>query len=61
MKKILLVIACLVLTLALTACGAKEAEYKLGMGVVASLESSKAGNAQVDATVADTENGAYPV
>ena len=52
MKKILLVIACLVLTLALTACGAKEAEYKLGMGVVTSLESSKAGNAQVDATVA---------
>ena len=52
MKKILLVIACLVLTLALTACGAKEAEYKLGMGVVTSLESSKAGQAQVDATVA---------
>ena len=31
---------------------AAEAEYKLGMGVVVSMDSSKAGNAQVDATVA---------
>ena len=29
-----------------------EAEYKLGMGVVVSMDSSKTGNAQVDATVA---------
>ena len=29
-----------------------EAEYKLGMGIVVSMASSKAGNAQVDATVA---------
>ena len=29
-----------------------EAEYKLGMGVVVDMESSKAGTAQVDATVA---------
>ena len=29
-----------------------EAEYKLGMGIVVSTASSKAGNAQVDATVA---------
>lgn len=52
MKKLLSVIACLVLTLALCACGTKEAEYKLGMGVVVSLDSSKTGLAQVDATVA---------
>ncbi len=32
--------------------GAKEAEYKLGMGVVVSTASSATGNAQVDATVA---------
>ena len=31
---------------------AAEAEYKLGMGVVVKTDSSKAGNAQVDATVA---------
>ncbi len=30
----------------------KEAEYKLGMGVVVNMDSSKTGNAQVDATVA---------
>ena len=29
-----------------------EADYKLGMGVVVSMDSSKTGNAQVDATVA---------
>ena len=53
MKKIfaILLLACMVLSLA--ACGgAKTAEYKLGMGVSLSMNSSKAGNAQVDATCA---------
>ena len=31
---------------------AVEADYKLGMGIVVSMDSSKTGNAQVDATVA---------
>ena len=53
MKRILAIALCLVMALALVACGgAKEAEYKLGMGVVVSMGSSKTGNAQVDATVA---------
>lgn len=53
MKKILMVIFCLTMALTLVACGgAKEKEYKFGMGVVTSLESSKTGTAQVDATVA---------
>ena len=65
MKKIiaLALLACLMLSL--VACGGannggtnnggnevKEAEYKLGMGVVVSMESSKTELAQVDATVA---------
>ena len=53
MKKIfaILLLACMVLSLA--ACGgAKTAEYKLGMGVSLNMNSSKAGNAQVDATCA---------
>ena len=39
---------------AIVACDtpAKEADYKLGMGVVVSMDSSKTGLAQVDATVA---------
>ena len=53
MKRLFLVIVCLVMSLVLVACGGPtEAEYKFGMGVVTSLESSKTGNAQVDATVA---------
>ena len=53
MKKFLMVIFCLTMALTLVACGgAKEKEYKFGMGVVTSLESSKTGTAQVDATVA---------
>ena len=53
MKRILALALCLIMALALVACGgAKEAEYKLGMGVVVSMGSSKTGNAQVDATVA---------
>ena len=58
MKKIIALILALCLTLALVACGEKqpaapqEAEYKLGMGIVLNMDSSKAENAQVDATVA---------
>ena len=54
MKKILAIALCLVMALAIVACGTttKEADYKLGMGVVVSMDSSKTGNAQVDATVA---------
>jgi hypothetical protein len=40
------------MVLAAVACAPAEKEYKLGMGVVVSMDSSKAGNAQVDATVA---------
>ena len=50
MKKLLMVLIALVAVVSLTACGKKE--YKLGMGVVVSTASSKAGLAQVDATVA---------
>ena len=53
MKKIVafLLLACMMLSLA--ACGASaSAEYKLGMGVSLSTDSSKENNAQVDATVA---------
>lgn len=54
MKKILAIAMCLCMMLAIVACGttAKEAEYKLGMGIVVSMGSSKTGNAQVDATAA---------
>ena len=52
MKKILAIALCLIMVLSAVACGAKEAEYKLGMGVVVSTDSSKTGNAQVDATIA---------
>ncbi len=58
MKKIIALILALCLTLALVACGEKqpaapqEAEYKLGMGIVLNMDSSKAELAQVDATVA---------
>ena len=63
MKKLLMVLVCLFAFASLVACkddktetpsepAVTEAEYKLGMGVVVSLESSKEGLAQVDATVA---------
>ena len=57
MKKLLLGFGALCAAFSLTACGKKDddnkaANYKLGMGIVVSLESSKTGLAQVDATVA---------
>lgn len=52
MKKFVAIILALTMVFALCACGAKEADYKLGMGVSLSTDSSKTGNAQVDATVA---------
>ena len=65
MKKFLAILLCVCMVVAIVACNktetpddtdtntpATEAEYKLGMGVVVSMDSSKTGNAQVDATVA---------
>ena len=54
MKRILCLILCVCAVLAVSACSpaAKEADYKLGMGVVVNMDSSATGNAQVDATVA---------
>lgn len=57
MKKLFAILLCACMMLAVVSCGtpaekAKEAEYKLGMGVVVSMASSKTGLAQVDATVA---------
>ena len=55
MKKFLAIVLCVCLmATCLVACGEKEADYKLGMGVVVSTDSSSSEthNAQVDATVA---------
>ena len=52
MKRIFAILLCAVMVLAAVACAPAEKEYKLGMGVVVSTDSSKTGNAQVDATVA---------
>ena len=52
MKRIFAIVLCVVMVLAAVACSPAEKEYKLGMGVVVSMDSSKTGNAQVDATVA---------
>ena len=55
MKKILALALCLCMVLCVVACGEKapeEKDYKLGMGIVVKTDSSKAGNAQVDATIA---------
>ena len=52
MKKIIAIMLAALSLLSLAACGAKEADYKLGMGVGLSTASSKENNAQVDATVA---------
>ena len=52
MKKILAVLLLVCLVFSLAACGSKTAEYKLGLGVSLNTNSSKTGNAQVDATAA---------
>lgn len=52
MKKILAFALFLCMALTMVACGAKEAEYKLGMGIAVDMSESATGNAQVDATVA---------
>ena len=52
MKKIVAMLLCVCMVAALAACGAKQSEYKLGMGVVVNMDSSAETNAQVDATVA---------
>ena len=57
MKRIFAMLLCLCMVVALVACNTPsndpvEKDYKLGMGVVVSFDSSKTGNAQVDATVA---------
>ena len=53
MKKFVTAIILVCMTLSMAACGgSSEAEYKLGMGVVVSTDSSSDNNAQVDATVA---------
>ena len=54
MKKFFAILLCVLTVFAVVACdmGAQEKDYKLGMGVVVSFDSSKTGNAQVDATVA---------
>lgn len=58
MKKFFALLLCACMIFAAVACNtqdkneAVEADYKLGMGIVVSMDSSKTGNAQVDATVA---------
>ena len=53
MKKFVTAIILVCMMLSMAACGGtSEAEYKLGMGVVVSTDSSSDNNAQVDATVA---------
>jgi hypothetical protein len=56
MKKFFAILLCVCMAFAIVACAPveenKEADYKLGMGIVVSTDSSKTGTAQVDATVA---------
>ena len=52
MKKVIAILLLVCMVAGLAACGSKPAEYKLGMGVVVSTDSSAENNAQVDATVA---------
>ena len=73
MKRILALVLCIVMAVAAVACTTDPAkttptpntpdapttkDYKLGMGIVVSTASSKAGTAQVDATVATVVTGA---
>ena len=51
-KKILAALLCLCMVAGLAACGGKQSEYKLGMGIAVNMGSSAENNAQVDATVA---------
>lgn len=52
MKKIVAIVLCALMLLSLAACGAKEADYKLGMGIVTNTDESSTGKAQIDATFA---------
>ena len=53
MKRFFAIALCACMGFALlSGCGAKEADYKLGMGIDLNANSSSTGNAQVDATVA---------
>lgn len=52
MKKLIAIMLAACCLLSLAACGAKEADYKLGLGVVLNADSSAENNAQVDGTVA---------
>ena len=52
MKKIVAILLLACMMVGLVACGASEAEYKLGMGVSVSTDSSSTGKAQIDATAA---------
>ena len=56
MKKFFAILLCAVMVFAVVACDfaqtETEADYKLGMGIVVSMDSSATNNAQVDATVA---------
>ncbi len=52
MKKITAILLLVCMVFALAACGEKAVEYKLGLGVSLNMDSSKTGNAQVDACAA---------
>lgn len=52
MKKVIAIVLLACMALSFAACGASQAEYKLGMGVVVDTASSAANNAQVDSTFA---------
>ena len=56
MKKVLAIVLCLCMAAMLTACsGAKEAEYKLGMGVALNTDSSAENDATVATVVTDKD------
>jgi len=52
MKKLIVLLLAICMAFSLTACGPKEVEYTLGLGVTTSLDSTKDGKVQVDGTVA---------
>lgn len=51
-EKILALALCVCMVATLAACGEKQSDYKLGMGIAVNMGSSADNNAQVDATVA---------